>query len=281
MFTAVTVARLVERKQMNFESRLGSLLPEYPSTDARERVSVRHLLTMSSGIPDLFRVDQFWAEIGTIKSSTDMWKYFAGAPLQFVPGTQWMYSNSNYLLLGQIVEQVTGREFHVVVEQEIFRPTHMVNTSFRADLPVRPAVGYTRAHGESNRGSLWTPAWDEPQPGSGFAPGNAMGGGYSTVDDLARFTEALMTNRLLTRETTAHILTGFVDADYGGRDGLGFETRMTNGVRSAGHHGSLAGSSTHVEFYPDLGYSLIVLGNTDSSGTQQIATHIRTRLTSR
>jgi hypothetical protein len=107
-----------------------------------------------------------------------------------------------------------------------------------------------------------------------------MGGGYSTVDDLGRFAEALMDNRILKRETTALMLTGSIEADYGGRDGLGFETRMINGVRSAGHRGSLAGSSTQVEFYPDLGYVLIVLGNSDSSGTQDIASLVRARLTS-
>jgi hypothetical protein len=98
---------------------------------------------------------------------------------------------------------------------------------------------------------------------------------------MARFAEALIENRILTtRETTARMLTGSIDADYGGRDGLGFETRMTNGVRSAGQRGSLAGSSTQIEFYPDLGYVLIVLGNTDSSGTQDLAAHVRSRLTS-
>jgi CubicO group peptidase (beta-lactamase class C family) len=279
MFTAVTIARLVERKQVSFESSLSSLLPEYPSADARERVTVRHLLTMSSGIPDLFRVSRFWAEIGTISSSRDMWKYFAGSSLQFAPGTRWAYSNSNYLLLGEIIERVTGRQFHAVVEQEIFRPLGMTSTSYRVDLPVRPALGYTRVSGSTD-GSRWTPAWSEPQTGGEFMPGNAMGGGYSTVDDLARFAEALMANRILTRETTAGMLTGSIDADYGGRDGLGFETRMANGVRSAGHRGSFAGSSTQVEFYPDLGYVLIVLGNTDGSGTQDIASHLRSRLTS-
>jgi len=280
MFTAVTIARLVERKQVSFESKLRSLLPEYPSADARDRVTVRDLLTMSSGIPDLFRVPRFWDEIGTIRSPTDMWKYFAGSPLQFAPGTQWAYSNSNYLLLGEIIERVTGREFHTVVEQEIFRPFHMASTSYRIDPALRPALGYTHGPGSGNVGSRWTPAWSEPQPGSEFLPGSAMGGGYSTVDDLARFAEALMDNRILTRETTALMLTGSIDADYGGRDGLGLETRMTNGVRSAGHRGSLAGSSTQVEFYPDLGYVLVVLGNTDSNGTQDIASHLRARLTS-
>jgi D-alanyl-D-alanine carboxypeptidase len=107
-----------------------------------------------------------------------------------------------------------------------------------------------------------------------------MGGGYSTADDVARFADALMGNRILYREMTALVLTGYIDADYGGRDGFGFETRLVNGVKIAGHRGSLAGSSNQVEFYPDLGYVLVVLGNTDSGGTEAIAAHARALLTS-
>jgi CubicO group peptidase (beta-lactamase class C family) len=71
MFTAVTIAKLVQRKQLSFDSTLGSLLPDYPSAEAREQVTVRHLLTMSSGIPDLFRVPEFWAGIAGINTSRD------------------------------------------------------------------------------------------------------------------------------------------------------------------------------------------------------------------
>lgn len=280
MFTAVMIAKMAERKQLSFDSTLGSFVPEYPSVDARDRVTVRHLLTMSSGIPDLFRVPEFWGEIGTIRSSTDMWKYFAGSRLQFSPGTHWAYSNSNFLLLGEIIERVSGREFATVIEEEIFRPLGMANTRYRIDPSRRPALGYTRAPGGAAGGSRWTPAWQEPKLGSEFIPGSAMGGGYSTVDDLARFADALLADRILSRGMTTLMLTGYIEADYGGRDGLGFETRLANGVRSAGHRGSLAGSSNQVEFYPDLGYVLIVLGNTDSSGAQDIAAHVRARLTS-
>jgi CubicO group peptidase (beta-lactamase class C family) len=88
MFTAVAIAKLVEWKQLSFESTLGSVSTEYPSADAREHVTVHHLLTMSSGIPDLFRVPAFWANIKTVRTPTDLWKYFATAPLQFRPGSQ-------------------------------------------------------------------------------------------------------------------------------------------------------------------------------------------------
>jgi D-alanyl-D-alanine carboxypeptidase len=106
-----------------------------------------------------------------------------------------------------------------------------------------------------------------------------MGGGYSTIGDLGRFAGALVANQLLAPETTARVLTGYINADYGGRDGYGFETRLVNRVKIAGHRGSPAGSSNQVEFYPDLGYVLVVLGNTDS-GTDTIAAHVRALVTS-
>jgi CubicO group peptidase (beta-lactamase class C family) len=141
MFTAVAIAKLVERKQLSFDSTLGSLLPEYPSAEARDQVTVRHLLTMSSGIPDLFRVPEFWAQVATIKSPTDFWKFFAMSPLQFRPGTQWSYSNSNFLLLGAIIERQTGRAFTSVVEAELFRPLGLAGTRYEVGGSPKPALG--------------------------------------------------------------------------------------------------------------------------------------------
>jgi CubicO group peptidase (beta-lactamase class C family) len=279
MFTAVAIAKLVERNQLSFDTTLGSLLPAYPSSEARDQVRVHHLLTMSSGIPDLFRVPEFWAGIATIKTSTDFWRYFATSPLQFRPGSQWAYSNSNFLLLGAIIEKQTGRAFTSVVEEQVFRPLGLTNTGYEVP-SVKPAMGYTRSAGASESESAsWHAAWQEPKPGDGFVAGSPMGGGYSTVDDLAKFADAFMANQLLSREMTDRVLSGYIDAEYGGRDGYGFETRHLNGVRMAGHRGALAGSSNQVEFYPDLGYVLVVLGNTDS-GTEDIAAHARNLLTS-
>ena len=282
MFTAVMIAKLVERQPLSFESTLGSLLPAYPSAEARERVTVHHLLTMSSGIPDLFRVPEFWAGIPSIRTQADFWKYFATSPLSFPPGEQWAYSNSNFLLLGAIIEQRTGRAFTAVVREEVFRPLGLTNTRYEVDAFMKPALGYTRTPPEGGNqadSSGWYPAWNEPKPGDDFVAGSPMGGGYSTVDDLARFADAIVANRILRPHTTRRLLTGYVNADYGGQDGYGFETRVVNGVKTAGHRGSIAGSSNQVEFYPDLGYILVVLGNTDSAA-ETIAAHVRALLTS-
>jgi CubicO group peptidase (beta-lactamase class C family) len=278
VFTAVMIAKLIEQKQLTFDTTLGALVPDYPLADARDHVTVGHLLTMSSGIQDLFGVPAFWSEIPTIKSPTDFWKYFASSPLQFRPGTQWAYSNSNFLLLGLIIERVTHRAFTSVVEERIFRPLKLTRTFYTVDGSHPPALGYTRtassAVGPADAAG-WYPAWSEPKPGDGFVLATPMGGGYATVDDLGRMAEALISYRLLSPEMTRRVLSGVIEADYGGRDAYGFETRLVNGVRTAGHRGSLAGSTNQLEFYPDLGYVLVVLGNTDSGGTQSIAAHVR------
>jgi CubicO group peptidase (beta-lactamase class C family) len=282
MFTSVAVAKLVERKQLSFGTTLGELVPDYPLEDARQHVTVGHLLTMSSGVHDLFRAPAFWSEVSTITTPTAFWKYFASTPLAFRPGTQWDYSNSNFLLLGLIIERRTGRPFTIAIENEIFRPLNLARTSYTVGSAL-PALGYTRPASpanERNRAGDWKLAWDPPKRGDGFLLAAPMGGGYSTVDDLGRFADGIIGHRLLGREMTDKVLTGVIAADYGGRDGYGFETHVLNGVRTAGHRGSLAGSSNHVEFYPDLGYVLVVLGNTDSPASENIARHVRNLIAS-
>ena len=98
---------------------------------ARDQVTVRHLLTMSSDIADLFRVPEFWAEVATTRSAMDLWRFFATRPLLFRPGTQWSYSNSNFLLLGATIERQTGRAFTSVVEAELFRPIDEIANATR------------------------------------------------------------------------------------------------------------------------------------------------------
>jgi D-alanyl-D-alanine carboxypeptidase len=140
---------------------------------------------------------------------------------------------------------------------------------------VSPARGYTRLpSGPGQSRSRWSPAWDE----NTVAPvvHVPMGGGWSTLDDLARFATAVMEGRLVRREMVHRIITGIVPADYGGRDGYGFETRVVNGIRVAGHRGGAPGVTNQVEFYPDLGYVTVVLGNTDGGGAWEITKHVQT-----
>lgn len=139
-------------------------------------------------------------------------------------------------------ESMNGVSGVFVVEQEVFQPLGLTHTRYRFDAGPTPAMGYTRQRPNPNVRAVsgWYPAWDEPKPGHDFLVATPMGGGYSTADDLARFMDAFANGRVVTRSLAAQMLTGYIDADYGGRDGYGFETRTLNGVRIVGHCGALA-----------------------------------------
>jgi CubicO group peptidase (beta-lactamase class C family) len=284
MFTAVLVAQLVELDKVRLGSTLGSLLPNFPDGRAKSEVTVHQLLTMSSGIPDVFRLPQFWTTLASARTLSDFWPVFATAPLEFTPGERWAYSNSNFLVLGAIAEQGFGEAFTTAVERRVFRPAGLTHTSYRPPTTLRPARGYTHLRPDAPAGSQpdadrWYPAWgdDARDVDPVAAP---MGGGYSTASDLVRFADALTANQLLRRPMTERVMNGYVTADYGGREGYGFETRVMNRIRILGHQGGAAGVSNQLDFYPDLGYVLVVLGNCDGSGTQEIAKHVRSVLTS-
>jgi CubicO group peptidase (beta-lactamase class C family) len=284
MFTAVLVAQLLEQKKLSTSATIGSVLPNFPDGPAKVQVTVEHLLTMSSGIPDVFQWPEFIAEIGHARNLSDFWSVFAAKPLAFTPGSRWAYSNSNFLVLGAIVEQAFGEPFIALAERRIFQPSGMSDTAYQSPASARAARGYTRLRQGRQPGQPdrieWSTTWDETDekmvPSLVHVP---MGGGWSTVDDLTRFANALMQARLIGREMTERVMTGLVPADYDGQHGYGFETRIINGIRIVGHQGGAPGLSNQVDFYPDLDYVMVVLGNTDASGAQAIANHIRTIIT--
>jgi D-alanyl-D-alanine carboxypeptidase len=196
------------------------------------------------------------------------------------------------LILGAIIEHRLGRPFIEVVEDRIFRAAHMTSTGYRSKAFRNAALGYTRKPaanrtGTGDQSGQWTRAWDDPfaaeeTTADGAAdclPCSPMGGGYATARDLARFAGAVMDGRLMGPNMTRRALAGHVAAnEYPGEEGYGFETRLVGGVRIAGHRGGFRGIANRVEFYPDLGYVVVVLGNTDGDGAETIAAHVRTRV---
>lgn len=285
MFTAMAVLHLAGEGRLSLDATIGSLLPDYPAGPSGSQVTVHHLLTMSSGIPDLFRSPRYWAGRAGIQTLSDYWPFFATAPPAFPPGTQWSYSNSNFLVLGSIVERVAGALFADVVEQRVFRPAGMTRTTYRSGAVAGRARGYTHmppgsAPGAAPDPDRWHPAGDEPGEASDAAMGSPAGGGVSTADDLRRFAEALMRGRLLNPQMTKRVMIGYLPTEYGGRHGYGLETRVWNGVRILGHGGGFTGVSNQVDFYPDLGYVFVVLGNSDASGTEALANRVRALIAS-
>jgi CubicO group peptidase (beta-lactamase class C family) len=282
MFTAVAVARLIEQGRLRADATVAQVLPDYPR-GASASVTMHQLLTMSSGVPDLFRSPRFWRERTDVRSLTDYWRFFATDSLEFRPGTRWSYSNSNFLLLGAVVERVAGVPFQHFVEEQVFRRAGMRGTTYHGARLAERAAGYSRTSPGDAPGTA-------PMPGGRFrvggtspdtAPGGPAGGGASTAGDLAAFGDSLMRHRLLADSTVRQLFAPHVRAEYGGADGWGFETRTWNGVHIVGHGGAFPGVSNQVDYFPALGIAVVVLSNVDGSGAQAIATYARALISRR
>ncbi len=209
MFTAVLVAQLVEQDRVRLDATIGSLLPDFPDGPAKSQVTVHQLLTMSSGIPDVFRLPPFWTALAGARTLSDFWPVFGAAPLEFTPGSKWAYSNSNFLVLGAIVEHGFGEAFTTAAERRVFLPAGLAHTSYRAAPSSHPARGYTHLRPGAPLDSTpdpgrWYPAWEE-DTGTADPVAAPMGGGYSTAGDLVRFADAVTGAQLLKRPASERI----------------------------------------------------------------------------
>ena len=234
MFTAVATLQLVEQGKLSTDATIGSVLPDYPPGPSAQ-VTIHQLLTMSAGIPDLFRSPRYRGRQDQFRTLRDHWPLFVESPLEFSPGTRWSYSNSNFMILGSVIERVSGESF----------------------------ADYLRKYVLDRAGMSHTTA------------GSPAGGGRSTAQDMAAFGRAFLGGRLVGPEMVARATAGYIDTEYGGRDGFGLETRDWNGVRIVGHGGAYPGVSNQVDFFPAQGYSVVVLSNVSRSGAQALAHYAR------
>jgi CubicO group peptidase (beta-lactamase class C family) len=269
MITAVAIAQLAQAEKLAFDDPISKHLPDYPNAEAAEKVTIHHLLTHTSGLPDYFN-DQFMESSRTkFRQIADFFPLFAAQPLQFEPGSQWRYSNSNFLVLGAIVEAVSGQNYFTYVREQIYQPAGMLNTdAYEMDRETpNLAMGYTRASADDEwRNNLFLHV----------IKGGPAGGGYSTVGDLLRFANALTTHQLLTPEYTEMVLTGKVDVPgpNGEQYAYGFQNEQVNGYRRVGHGGGFQGINGKLDIYPDLDYTVVVLANYDPPAAQLVADRI-------
>ncbi|MGE6697243.1 serine hydrolase domain-containing protein [Hyphomonas sp. NPDC076900] len=229
VITAIAVMQLVERGEVELDEPIGRFLPDYPNTLVRERVTVRHLIHMRSGLGDIFDLEHD-PSTNPLANHADYVRLFESEPLAFVPGEDFAYSNAGYILLGRIIEIASGQDFYAYVADNIFQPAGMRETGYDDEGRPGPrmAVGY-RAEGFDG-----IPERVEEIEGRSLVPsasplggrGTAAGGGYSTVNDFAKLDQALRTNSLISEQSFSVIFgDGFVRGERnagiaGGAPGL-------------------------------------------------------------
>jgi CubicO group peptidase (beta-lactamase class C family) len=274
MFTAVAITQLVERGKLSFTDTVGKLLPDYPNKQVAEKVTVHQLLTHTSGMGSYFN-GKFQANLNNLKTVADYLPLFADEPLAFEPGSKWQYSNSGFVVLGLIIEKVSGQSYFDYVKEHIFKPAGMVNTdSYESDHDVSNlAIGYMNM-GENGRPDPSAPR--RPNTPMRALRGSPAGGGYSTVDDMLRFSVALQNHKLLSKKYTEIVTTGKVEmAGPERKYAYGFGEEMSNGRRIVGHNGGGPGIGTNFDMFPELGYTAVILGNYDPPAMMPVVKKIR------
>ena len=267
MFTAVAVLQLVERGSLSLDGLIADYAPEYPNPDVATRVTIRQLLTHTSGLGNYWTRDFMQASKDRFREIRDYLPLFTAESLRFPPGSRYAYSNAGFMVLGYLIERVTGRSYFEYVRDNVYRPAGMANTdAYEVDYVVaNRAVGYTTAGARPGevKSNLFLHV----------VKGGAAGGGYSTVGDLLAFANALLANELLSPEYTALAVGGKVESGPGTRYGFGFIEQTANGSRIVGHGGGFYGISGYLGMFVDQGYTVALLSNADD-GTAAPAAYI-------
>jgi D-alanyl-D-alanine carboxypeptidase len=268
MFTAVAVMQLAQAGKLDLKGRVGDYLKDYPNQDIARHVSIDELLTHTGGTGDIF-TPEFFTHRQDLRDPKDYVAFFGARPPVFPPGSSQQYSNYGFVLLGRIVEVVSGLSYDDYVERRIFAPAGMNATGMAAEalsLPKR-AISYMGPPGGFQSAADTLPYRGTP-----------AGGGYSTPGDLLRFANALMADKL-TDEAHRRLLTegGMVGSD-GKLIPYDFISQTPDGRRFLGHNGGAPGMNGELRIFTDDGYTVVVLANRDPPAATTLANFISDRL---
>jgi CubicO group peptidase (beta-lactamase class C family) len=257
-FTAALVLRLVEAGKLRLDAPIATYLPDYPRPQG-DQVTLEHLLTHSSGIPDYPRLPRFYEEEAARSHTTaGLLALFDSLPLEFPPGSKWSYSNSGYVVLGAIIERVTGTPYAKALHEQLLVPLGLRDTGFDdpEEIVERRAAGYLH----TPEGIRNAPYID---PSSVFSAGMLR----SSAHDLLRWAELLRAGKVFRDPGTAaamiatHTETGLPLGGYGFGVFVGKQTLGGRPVTVIQHGGTINGFTAGFWRMPDEDRVVIVLDN--------------------
>jgi D-alanyl-D-alanine carboxypeptidase len=274
LYTAALVMLSVERGELALDDRLSKWLPNYKRAD---EITVGMLLQHTSGLPDTFEKLGTLLRAGLFPRALWTPKELVAAhdkPLHFDPGTGWKYSNANYIFLGLILESVTGKPFNEILRRDILVPNGLPETFFAPSdtIPPRLVSGFDRA-------LMPYPNEHPPTQLSWASLAHASGAIVSSAWDLAHFTRALFSGRIVTPKTLAR-MTEFVPttgtrAAWTGY-GLGIVRCEIGGVEYWGHEGLFIGFEGYTLYNPEKGCYLSVIGNMSTFNHEKVVAELGT-----
>jgi CubicO group peptidase (beta-lactamase class C family) len=246
-FTAMAIVMMHELKLLNVNDPIARYIPGYPNGDI---ITIHHLLTNTSGIPNFTGFDDYVAKMRLASSTEETVARFSDKPLLFEPGERFDYSNSGYVLLSYIIERVTNRDYEDYIHHAILKPLGLINSGYDNAKKILK----NRASGYEVCGGMVNAEFTDMSIPSG------AGGLYSTIEDLYIWGLALHTQRQINEQAYERMTTPFKD-----RYGYGlfiYEEEILGSSRKViGHSGGINGFLSEMKHYKNEDLTVIVLSN--------------------
>ena len=257
-FTAIAILKLAEEKRLNLHDSISKYIPDYPLGN---KITIHHLLTHTSGIKDFTKMKSL-QEVAQIDfSPKQMVDFFKNEPVDFAPGEKFEYNNSGYVILGYIVELVSGTTYENYINKNIFEKAGMSHSRYASDIAIIKdrAYGYQKKEsGYVNRSKI---SFNVP-----FSSGSLM----STADDMLKWQNALNGNRIVSSKTVHKAFTKYqLNSGETFSYGYGWHLKEINGTPTREHGGSIFGFKTMGVYIPSKDIYVIGLTNCDCNSPTQ------------
>ncbi len=262
-FTAIAILMLMEEGKLRLDDDISQFIPDYPTNG--HKITIHHLLTHTSGIKSFTSIKGLNAIAKNDLTPLELIDFFKNEAMDFAPGDEFKYNNSGYIILGYIIEKVSGQTYADFVEEHIFIPLGMTVSQFASHRRVieNRASGYQNKDGYTNTRHI---SFSIP-----YASGSLM----SSVDDLFAWQEAIKNNALISKETTDKAFTNYTlnngePINYG----YGWHLKSIGGIPSREHGGSIFGFKSMGVYIPSQDIYVIGLNNCDCNSPTQITREI-------
>ncbi len=260
-FTAIAILQLMEQGKLSLQDDITKFIPDYPTQ--AHTITIEHLLTHTSGIKSYTGVPDFQKYIKEDLSPAEAIDKFKNLPMEFAPGTKWNYNNSGFFLLGYIIEKASGKTYAEYIEENLFKPAGMTNSLYGND----KIILRNRASGYQTDGDKTVNA-DYLSMLLPYAAGSVM----STVEDLYRWNRALISYKIVKKETLDKAFTEYKLSDGKGTSyGYGWFLRQLQGSPTIEHGGAINGYLCNGIYLPGEDIFVAVFSNSNGKSPDLVS----------
>ncbi|HSM96974.1 MAG TPA: serine hydrolase [Rhizomicrobium sp.] len=257
-FTATAILQLAEQGKLSIDDPVSKYYTNAPAS--WRKITIRNLLTHTSGIPDFTNLPDYEKFMPDDTTPLEIIERIRNKPLDFPPGTKFAYDNTGYVVLGYVIEEVSGESYADYIQQHIFAPLEMKDSGYDKPDPIirKRAAGYYWRKGQ----------WHRPPYISMTVP-FAAGGLYSTVGDLLIWDQALYSGKLLSAASLKEMFTPY-KSDYG----FGWVIAKFSGHNSIWHNGEVNGFHSMILRFPNEHLTVIALSNDQLAAVERMSSDL-------